>query len=166
MAFDQLLHREVSVRHSSADIRSSLGADELREFDAAKIKLSPSSERTALDLAEAWAANVAKIDADRALDPGDRSVWTEHDFAGALFVRDFLRQALDELRPHLRAKLQPFVTEVDDHFKSYTVDDSGQRMAGIAVVDLVGRGWWWFRVPESGPIAVELLTYPDEPPAQ
>src|SRR5690349_2857633 len=115
MAFDQLLHREVSVPHSSADIRSSFTSDELRELDAGKIKVSSSTERTALDLAEAWAANVSKIDADRALDPSDRTVWTEHDFAGALFVRDFLRQALDDLPPHLREKLQPFVAEIDDH---------------------------------------------------
>ena len=166
MAFDQLLHRDVSVGHSSADLRSSFTAEELRELDAAKIKVTPSTERTALDLVEAWAANVAKIDADRALDPADRSVWTEHDLAGALFVRDFLHQALNDLPEHLREKMQPFVTDVDDHFKSYTVDDSGQRMAGIAAIDLVGRRWWWFRVPDSGPIAVELSTYPDMPPAR
>ncbi|SFK45249.1 hypothetical protein SAMN05216467_3380 [Cellulomonas sp. KH9] len=39
-----------------------------------------------------------------------------------------------------------------------TVDDDGVRMARVA--GRTGeRGWWWFRVPDSGPIVRDLERY-------
>jgi hypothetical protein len=155
----------VIVEIPTADFRSSFTAEELDEFEAGRLSLSDTVSRTALDLAEAWAANVDKIDVDRTLEASDRTVWTEHDLAGALFLRDHLRQSLNGLRPALSKRLEQHIAETDDRFRSFTVEDSGRRMARIAAVDLAGRDWWWFRVPASGPIAVELSNYTDGPAA-
>ncbi|WP_326568868.1 hypothetical protein VSH64_45175 [Amycolatopsis rhabdoformis] len=136
--------------------RMSFTDEELAEIGENK----PSATRPdALGWARAWVLHVEKIDQGRALPQSDRSVWTEHDFAAALFIRDFVEAALGRLRPALADKVRECFTAADDLFRSFTVADSGDRIATIAGVDLEGRGWWWFRVPASGPIARDLATY-------
>jgi hypothetical protein len=74
-------------------------------------------------------------------------------------MRDFLQDAPDQLPASLRKRLQTWVAESDERFRSYTVDDPAGRMATIAEVDLTGRPWWWRRVPDSGPITEDLARY-------
>ncbi len=113
----------------------------------------------AIDYARAWELHVEKIDNDRALPWTDHSVWTEHDFAGALFQRDFLDTALARLGAVVADKLRPYIEKADERFRSFTMDDSGERMARVAGVGVSNRGWWWYRVPSSGPIAEDLARY-------
>jgi hypothetical protein len=128
--------------------------------EIAEHKLQPGEDKPdAIDFARAWELHVEKIDNDRALPWTDHSVWTEHDFAGALFQRDFLDTALSRLDPVVAGKLRPYVEKTDERFRSFTVDDSGDRMARVAGVGASGRGWWWYRVPSSGPIAEDLARY-------
>jgi hypothetical protein len=147
------------MREIPAEIRSMLSDEEIDEIAAEPLVLADGTESDAIDLAVAWNLHVQKIDQDRALPWSDRSVWTEHDLAGALFLRDRVENVLKKLSSTLAAKLRPYVDAADDRFRSFTVDDSGERMAKIAVVDLTGRSWWWFRVPDSGPIAQDLARY-------
>lgn len=138
------------------DIRSMFDDSEIGEITANTIRLGGDTERNTIELAVGWAANVRKIDLDRALPASDRSVWNEHDLAGALFLRDHLDRSLSQLRPALRERMERYVAEADERFRSYTVDDTGKRMAIIAEIDPAGRSWWWYRVPASGPIAQDL----------
>ncbi|MDQ3788230.1 MAG: hypothetical protein M3422_13440 [Actinomycetota bacterium] len=148
----------MTMRHLPAELHAMFSDPERAEI--AEVKPPPGSgESDALGLAVAWAAHVEKIDDDRALPRTDRSVWTEHDLAAALFKRDFVADALGRLRKDLADRLAIYISEADDRFRSFTNDDSGERMAEIAEVDLSGRGWWWFRVPTSGPIAEDLARY-------
>jgi hypothetical protein len=112
-----------------------------------------------VNFAVAWANNVRKIDEDRALAWTDRTVWNEHDLAGALFLRDRLDNAIRELSAAVQEKLAPYVAASDERFRAITVNDSGERMAQIADVTLPGRSWWWFRVPDAGPIVQDLARY-------
>jgi hypothetical protein len=122
-------------------------------------QLGGNTERDSIDLAVARADSVRKIDLDRALPYSDRSVWTEHDLAGTLFLRDHLHRALSQLRPPLLERMERHVAAADGRFRSCTVDDPEQRMAKVADVDMTDLPWWWFRVPDSGPIAEELSRY-------
>ena len=132
---------------------------ELAEIAENKPEQEAEDKPDALGLARAWTLHVEKLDADRALPYTDRTVWTEHDLAGALFMRDFVEGALARLRPDLAGKVRQYVTPADDLFRSFTADDPGDRIAKIARIDLTGRGWWWFRVPASGPIVQDLSRY-------
>ena len=128
--------------------------------EIAEAKPQPDADKPdALGLAVAWAAHVEKIDNDRALPWTDHSVWTEHDLAAALFMRDSVANALGLLRKDLADRLATYVAVTDDRFRSFTENDSGERLAKIARVDLSGRGWWWFRIPTSGPIVQDLARY-------
>ena len=63
---------------------------------------------------------------------------------------------LDVLPEPARAKVAAFVGAVDDRYRSFTVEDPSGRMGDVAVRDLTGRGWWWFRIPSTGPIVEDL----------
>lgn len=54
-------------------------------------------ERDGIQLADAWAAHVEKIDRDRALAWSDPTVWNEHDLCAALLIRDRVREAVRAL---------------------------------------------------------------------
>ncbi len=113
----------------------------------------------AIDLAVAWDLHVRKIDADRALPWDDHTVWTEHDLAAALFMRDFVQNALDALPPPVRSRVESVVAGVDEHFRSFTTDDPDRKMSRIAHVEVSTRPWWWRRIPVDGPIAQDLATW-------
>ena len=143
----------------SADVRVLFSEAELAEIDTNKIMRADGNEVSAVELARAWERYVKKINDDRALPWEDHSVWTEHDLAGALFMRDYVEDALERLRPELADKMRQYVAKTDDLFKSFTAEDSGERMGRITGVELEGRGWWWFRVPTSGPIVQDLARW-------
>ncbi|MFF7637339.1 hypothetical protein ACFZB9_29930 [Kitasatospora sp. NPDC008050] len=145
---------------TDARLRSLFSEDELAQLTAHRVPFGVGAERDAVELATAWAEQVARIDADRALPPFARDAWNAYDLAGALFLRDHLAAALGKLPAALRERLeQAAVQQTDDHYRSFTVVDDGQRMARVAQLDLAGRGWWWFRTPANGPIADDLLRH-------
>lgn len=146
-------------REIPPEIRSLFDDVEIDEIAAHPVILGEDTERDAIDLAISWSAHVSKIDADRVLPWSDRSVWTEYDLAAALHMRDFVQMALDRIPTKLRDRMQQVVDATDEQFRSYTIDDPRGRMATVAGVDLAGRGWWWRRVPETGPIAQDLAQY-------
>ena len=119
----------------------------------------PWGPTNAVELAVRWSNSVAKLDDDRTLSWSDHSVWTEHDLVGALYLRDAVETGLDALPEPARAKVAAFVGTVDDRYRSFTVEDPSGRMGVVAVRDLTGRGWWWFRVPSTGPIVNDLRSY-------
>ncbi|WP_203725256.1 hypothetical protein [Paractinoplanes durhamensis] len=142
-----------------AELAKMFDAAETAEIEARPVAMGPANTVDALELAAGWAGRVEKFDRDRALPWSDRTVWNEHDLAGALFLRDFLQQALDGLPQPIRQKLAQFVEAADSTFRGYTIDDPDGKMAKIADVDPNGRPWWWRRVPVDGPIVQDLTNY-------
>jgi hypothetical protein len=120
----------------------------------------------ALALVIGWANHIEKLDHDRGLSWDDHSVWNEYDLVAALTLRDILVTALDRLPAGLASRFADLTDEADEHLRSFTVEDSGVRMARIAaspsVTDTpVSDDWWWHRVPVDGPVAIDLSHYDD-----
>ena len=147
------------MREIPPDLRALFSAADLAEIGTHPIELGDGIARDTIDMAVAWVKHVAKIDADRTLPWEDHSVWNEHDLAAALHIRDFLERASGELSASLRERLAVWVAEVDERFRSYTVDDPDGKTDKIADVDPTGRPWWWRRVPIDGPITRDLANY-------
>ena len=155
------------------DVANRLNSEELAQVEAASWVSEFGHKSDALTLTVGWANHVDKLDKDRHLPWEDHSVWTEHDLEAALRIRDRLAQALSRLPAPFAERLSEVVSEADESFKGFTADDTSARMARIADVALAGRGWWWFRVPVDGPIAIDLSHYdaagnyagPSNPPA-
>ena len=141
------------------DVANRLNSEELAQVEAASWVSEFGHKSDALTLTVGWANHVDKLDKDRRLPWEDHSVWTEHDLEAALRIRDRLAQALSRLPAPVAERLSAVVSEADESFRGFTADDTGARMARIADVELAGRGWWWFRVPVDGPIAIDLSHY-------
>jgi len=141
---------ELSAHFTAAELTAIQEASWVSEFG---------HKSDALTLTVGWANHVDKLDKDRRLPWEDHSVWTEHDLEAALRIRDRLAQALSRLPAPVAERLSEVVSEADESFRDFTADDTGARMARIAHVELAGRGWWWFRVPVDGPVAIDLSHY-------
>ncbi|GAA5067214.1 hypothetical protein [Nocardia callitridis] len=139
--------------------------DEISEFEARSIALSSGDRRSALQLADSWAVHVDKIDRDRALSWTDRTVWNEYDFSAAIIIRDYLSDAMRNLVSPLSGKVLEYVANPDERYRAITVGDSGMRMAAVSRVEVSGRGWWWYRVPDSGPVLEDLARWDRFDPA-
>ncbi|MGW4769837.1 hypothetical protein ACWEO2_17550 [Nocardia sp. NPDC004278] len=133
--------------------------DDIADINSSPVRWGSGEEVNAISLTDAWDAHVEKIDQDRALPWTDRTVWNEYDLNAAFIIRDLLESAINSLPAPLGAKMNSYVSEADDRFMSITVEDSGKRMAAVANIDTTGRGWWWFRVPDSGPIVEDLARW-------
>jgi hypothetical protein len=114
------------------------------------------TSRGTLDLMVAWGLHVEKIDLDRASTVSDPGAWGPHDLVAALFIRDFLEANVLKLPPALHAKVMTFVSGYDERFRSVTQADEEHLVESVAELVVAGRGWWWHRVPDSGPIREEL----------
>lgn len=123
------------------------------------VTLASGERRDAIRSADSWAAHIKKIDNDRSSPWSDRSVWNEYDFCAALTIRDYLDTAIDVLSPPLADKVTRYASATDNRYRSITVEDSGKRMSAVAKVDPSTRKWWWFRVPDSGPILEDLARW-------
>ena len=119
----------------------------------------------ALSLTVSWAAHVDKLERDRALPWDDHSVWNEHDLVATMIMRDRLVRALGLIPTELAERLSIVASEVDERFRSFTIEDSGVRITRIANLEApdtpVPNDWWWHRVPVDGPVAIDLSHYDD-----
>lgn len=116
-------------------------------------KLLEENEQTGLDIADrldGWASAVLQCRADALSDNDEagKDRGLDH-FFGTVKARD-----------RLEARLGPselYVTSaIDALFCSFTVevDDDWCLLTGLE--SLAGDGWWWSRMPASGPVRVEF----------
>lgn len=87
--------------------------------------------------------------------PSIHHVWNEHDFVGALTLRDSVEVQLHRLDGSDATEARAEVQAVDDHFLGFTEPD----LTG-AVIEAsnggAGGGWWWRRAPVRGPVRRSL----------
>lgn len=76
-----------------------------------------------------------------------------------MIFREYAEEAIAALPDKLRVRMKEYISDADDRFMSITVPDSGKRMAAVAERDTTDRGWWWFRIPDSGPILEDLARW-------
>jgi hypothetical protein len=118
-------------------------------------------ETSPLSLIDDWAGHVLRLRSD-ALDPPaiDKS-WGMHDLVAALYIRDAVERSLTAVFDEEHQRV-PFALEsADELFRTFTFED-------VRIPDLIRkiedestehRGWWWLRVPESGPVFEDLLPF-------
>ncbi|MBQ1540732.1 hypothetical protein C5708_01765 [Caulobacter sp. CCUG 60055] len=77
------------------------------------------------------------------------------DYTNDVTSRDGLELAVAKCSPTLRAKLVACIEPADQTFKSRTKLDTEGVLAYFFRIDDL-PGWWWRRVPETGPLAEAL----------
>jgi hypothetical protein len=90
------------------------------------------------------------------LPDSDRSVWGAHDLIAADSLRDFIARGLELVSEKESSNFIAALGEVDSRFLSYTEVDELGALLRLAGDEPKARGWWWVRIPRSGPIRREL----------
>jgi hypothetical protein len=144
-----------------ADYPYGLSADLTPEQQAAlehtTVPLGHGRSRTAADLVVGWAAHVTRLLAERDRRLADGDVWNAHDYVAALVVRGFAERALDQLDPPLRTAATAAVARFDAELVTATEPDQRGLLRRFAPD--AGAQWWWQRIPRTGPVREDLLTF-------
>lgn len=86
-------------------------------------------------------------------DPG---IWGGDDLVGSYHLRDAIESGLDLLDAATGFRKVAVLSATDELFQSFTVDDED---GWLRVFDRTldpGRGWWWQRIPRSGPVLQQM----------
>lgn len=133
-----------------------LESGEVSRLRQISVRVSASREIDLCDLVTGWYQHVRKMESDLPLSDSDRTVWGAYDLLAALSLRDFVARGLGELDPGYSMAAAAAVRDVDERFLSYTERDDSQRIKKLDDSIGEGQGWWWKRIPVSGPIRREM----------
>ncbi|WKX73554.1 hypothetical protein [Streptomyces sp. XD-27] len=133
-----------------------LGSSEISKLQQISVRVSASREIDLCDLVAGWYQHLKKMESDLPLSDSDRTVWGAYDLLAALSLRDFVARGLGKLDPDCSTAAAAAVRDVDEKFLSYTEQDDCQRIKKLDDSIGEGRGWWWKRIPVSGPIRREI----------
>ncbi|MFD6987168.1 hypothetical protein ACFWAX_41990, partial [Streptomyces sp. NPDC059956] len=93
------------------------------------------------------------------LPSSDRSVWGAHDLIAALTLRDLIQDGMGALDVELRSRFGSLLSEIDENFISFTEQDDQLRIEKVDDRPDGERGWWWKRIPVTGPAREEVIQY-------
>lgn len=133
-----------------------LGASEISKVQQVSVRVSATREIDLCDLIAGWYQHVRKIENDLPLPNSDRTAWGVYDLLAALSLRDFVARGLGELDADYSAAAAVAVRDVDERFLSYTERDDSRCIEKLDDSISENRGWWWKRIPISGPIRREM----------
>jgi hypothetical protein len=123
-------------------------------LDQIVVRLSDTREIVLLDLLQAWGQHVDRIRDEENLHAGHG--WTAHDLVASLVLRERIAASVGEQPTEIQSAAAEYLSGPDDLFSAISVEDRRGTVRRFA--DDVGStsGWWWSRLPRSGPIRIEL----------
>lgn len=86
----------------------------------------------------------------------DAVIWGADDYIAALTIRSMIEETRTEVPSGLATQFDAWLDRVDAEYRDFAVPDE-QGLIPRWVHDEVPDGWWWHRVPPSGPILEDLL---------
>ncbi|MFB9690475.1 hypothetical protein [Amycolatopsis plumensis] len=119
-----------------------------------RVVVSPEREADLYSLIVFWRRQIAKLRGDLSRPDSDRTVWGAHDYVAALFTRDAVAEGLDLVR--LEPSTLAVVDVLDGEFMSCTEPDDTSLLTKVDDSVEPGSGWWWARIPVSGPARREI----------
>lgn len=119
-----------------------------------RLDLGDGFTKNAADLVLGWAQHVVrlKVEADGAT-PAELA-WNAWDYVAALVLRELCEIHLVK-SSNAGVDAMRVLAATDEVLRSFTEDDPRGVVRRFAADD-AGTGWWWSRIPASGPIRTEL----------
>jgi hypothetical protein len=139
-----------------------LSPAELLDLQEITVSLSTDRKISLISLVKGWAKHVDRLETEHSsTHASDPCSWTVWDYIAALLLRDRIAETITLISDPLGSKTRAWVEKKPDaKLYSFTqADDSGifARFASeIAEENLFSKGWWWSRVPVSGPVHEDL----------
>jgi len=133
-----------------------LGVAEVDQLDRTVVSVTLARSLGLVALLLGWYEHVTRMEKELDLPDSDRSVWGAHDLIAADSLRDFIARGLESIPERGSRNYLVALDEADSRFLSYTeVDELGALLRLDGGAPKV-RGWWWTRIPRSGPIRRDL----------
>lgn len=118
------------------------------------VPLSAQTTTSLASLINSWKAHVSRL-VDESTDNDVEEPWGAHDLLAALYLRDFIANSTASIPAMEREESIRRLESTDREFESFTEGD--QRSLVVKFSEESGRvGWWWTRLPQSGPVRREL----------
>jgi hypothetical protein len=141
-----------------------LSPPDVRNLSSVNVVISPGRERSLAVLVDGWCRHVARLESESgSMHATDGGSWTVHDYIAALLIRDWVSEGLMLVPEPLRERVGKLVEWCDVQLLSFTEPDGAKLFARFASEasgeDLAGKGWWWNRIPSSGPVLEDLLEW-------
>lgn len=144
---------EVQAREWLSRYLGVVEADQLERF---VVSVTPTRSLGLVTMLLGWYEHVARMERELGLPDSDRSVWGAHDLIAADSLRDFIARGLELVPGGDQSRFMAALSEVDSRFLSYTEVDETGALLRLAGDDSKAHGWWWARIPCSGPIRRDL----------
>lgn len=133
-----------------------LAGAEADQLERIAVSVAPARSLGLVTLLLGWYEHVARMERELDLPDSDRSAWGAHDLIAADSLRDFIARGLEMIPERESRKFSTALSEVDSRFLSYTEVDELDILPRLDGDEARPRGWWWGRIPCSGPIRRDL----------
>ncbi len=141
------------------DAFQAVSDDELRQLESIEHRVIGLPVKTFDWVLLEWATGVLKLESDSTRKSDSWNAWIVRDLLYKLRIRDAIEAILPELGEALRPAVERWVSEYDRMYLSFTVEDSRRWIAWKAGRSKLELAWWWYRIPEYGPVAVEYESF-------
>lgn len=127
-------------------------------------EIAPEKSIPVRDLLDSWAAHVERLDNEKSWSLAESpSAWGAFDYHAALILRDSVEDCMETIEKRYLDVMQSDITPVDNKFLAFTrVDEKGDFKKFLARCDIEpsrSTGWWWQRIPKSGPALEEIRNF-------
>ncbi|MEU6402207.1 hypothetical protein [Streptomyces sp. NPDC046985] len=133
-----------------------LGVAEADQLDRTVVSVAPGRSLGLVALLLGWYEHVTRMEKELDLPDSDRSVWGAHDLIAADSLRDFIARGLESIPEGGSRNYLVALDEADSRFLSYAEFDELGALLRLDGGESKVRGWWWTRIPCSGPIRRDL----------
>lgn len=133
-----------------------LGVAEAAHLERTAVSVAPTRSLDLVTLLLGWYEHVARMERELELPDSDRSVWGAHDLIAADSLRDFIAHGLELVPEGESRNFLIALNEADSRFLSFTEDDKRGIVLRLNGDESQTRGWWWTRIPCSGPVRRDL----------
>lgn len=125
-----------------------------RAWKLRRVSVSQDRSITVENLLIGWQQHIRRLHRE-ATGVAATDAWGMDDYVAALCLRDFLASAEDDLGPAHARELAEAVRGADHLLLSFTVADPDRVVQRASGID-AGSGWWWARMPASGPVVEDM----------
>lgn len=138
----------------STEPRDGVSDEAIASLRQTRLDLGDGLTKNAADLALGWAQHVVRLKGEAVGATPSELAWNAWDYVAALVLRELCETHLLK-SGRAGADARRIVAATDELLRSFTEDDPRGAVRRFADDD-AGAGWWWSRIPTSGPIRTEL----------
>lgn len=127
-----------------------------RELERISKPVTPDHSLSLATMLRGWSRHVQRIVGGIHSIPISDSVrWGADDYTAALTIRSLIEDAREQVPSETAPQFDAWLNQLDARFRGSTVPDDAHLLSKW-IREESPDGWWWHRVPPSGPVLDDL----------